>query len=312
MIYCRHTTYLYNVLSVLCCILENGGTVMQVFFIEAERVGINLLERRIPELSLLQVDQEVSVDWTTLNETHTAGWDIKSIVFPNQHLQLASKLRKQDAANFKTHWILKCCRRTAKLSHAPSIANLLAQYISLKGRPVREHEVRRWVILAISCMAASINMICSLNHHKNCTCGTLLTFSDSSTIYLSHREALQCCQWPECDPGPEPSCLAGKPGWSGWYLGGWPPESASLSPRTAPPEAPSNPHQHYTLRIVKISPLTGTNSSFNQKTLTQEHTQNVHSFLHNSVPRIQDGLPASHVHLEYVQGIPVQAFHTLQ
>lgn len=66
-------SYLYNVLSVLCCILENRSTVLQVFFIEAECVGIDLLERRVPELCLLQVDQKVSVDWTTLNETHTAG-----------------------------------------------------------------------------------------------------------------------------------------------------------------------------------------------------------------------------------------------
>ncbi len=45
---------------------------LQVFFIEAERSAIDLLERRIPELGLLQVDQEVSVDWPTLNETDTA------------------------------------------------------------------------------------------------------------------------------------------------------------------------------------------------------------------------------------------------
>lgn len=57
--------------------------------------------------------------------------------------------------------MLKCCRRTAKLSHAPSIANLLAQYTSLKGRPVREDEVIRWAVLAISGMAPkSINRIC--------------------------------------------------------------------------------------------------------------------------------------------------------
>lgn len=73
MIYCTHATYLYNVLSVLRCILENRATVLQVFFIEVKRVAVDLLERRIPELRLLQVDQEVSVDWTTLNETHTAG-----------------------------------------------------------------------------------------------------------------------------------------------------------------------------------------------------------------------------------------------
>lgn len=73
MIFYRHTTYLYNVLSVLCCILENRATVLQVFFIQAECVGIDLLESRVPKLRLLQVDQEVSVDWTTLNETHTEG-----------------------------------------------------------------------------------------------------------------------------------------------------------------------------------------------------------------------------------------------
>lgn len=67
------TTYLYDVLSVLRCILEDGVTVLQVFFIQAKCVGIELLERRIPKLHLLQVDQEVSVDWTTLDETHTAG-----------------------------------------------------------------------------------------------------------------------------------------------------------------------------------------------------------------------------------------------
>lgn len=76
MIYFVHRTYLYNVLSVLCCILEDTATVLQVFFIEAERVGIELLERHVSELRLLQVDQEVSVDWTTLNETHTAGLSI--------------------------------------------------------------------------------------------------------------------------------------------------------------------------------------------------------------------------------------------
>lgn len=45
---------------------------LQVFLIEGERVVIDLLETRIPELCLLQVDHEVSVDWATLNETYTA------------------------------------------------------------------------------------------------------------------------------------------------------------------------------------------------------------------------------------------------
>lgn len=49
--------------------------------------------------------------------------------------------------------MLKCCRRMAKLSHAPSTANLLAQYTSLKGRPVRDRSVS-----AISSMTASVNI----------------------------------------------------------------------------------------------------------------------------------------------------------
>lgn len=53
---------------------------LQVSLIEAERVGIDLLERCVPELCLLQVDQEVGVDWTTLNETHAVGRSIESAV----------------------------------------------------------------------------------------------------------------------------------------------------------------------------------------------------------------------------------------
>lgn len=75
------------------------------------------------------------------------------------------------------------------------------------------------------------------------------------------------------------------------------------------------PHQTHTsiahCDVVRTTPLTRTNYNLNRGALTQEHTQNVHSFLHNPVPRIQDGLMAGHVHLEYVQGVPVQAFHTL-
>lgn len=63
-------SYLYNVLSVLCCILENRATVLQVFLIKAECAAVDLLQRRIPELGLLQVDQKVGVDWATLDETH--------------------------------------------------------------------------------------------------------------------------------------------------------------------------------------------------------------------------------------------------
>ena len=68
-----HTAYLYNVLCVLCCILEYSGTVLQVFFIEAESLGVDLLlERCFAWLHLLQVIHEVCVDWTALNETHAA------------------------------------------------------------------------------------------------------------------------------------------------------------------------------------------------------------------------------------------------
>lgn len=41
------------------------------------------------------------------------------------------------------------------------------------------------------------------------------------------------------------------------------------------------------------------------------HTQNVQAFLHNPVPCIQNGLAVCHVHLENLQGIFVQTFHTL-
>lgn len=73
-------TYLYNVLCVLCGVLENGATVLQVCFIKAECLGINLLERRVAELRFLQVDQEVSVDWTTLNKTHSVGGRVVSLI----------------------------------------------------------------------------------------------------------------------------------------------------------------------------------------------------------------------------------------
>lgn len=54
-----------------------------------------------------------------------------------------------------------------------------------------------------------------------------------------------------------------------------------------------------------------TNGTVTQEKLTREHTQNVHSFLHDPVLCIQDGLHAGHIHLENVQGVLVQAFHTL-
>lgn len=65
--------YLHNVLRVLCSVLEHGAAVLQVFLIQAECVRVDLLQRRVPELRLLQVDQEVGVDRAALDETHTAG-----------------------------------------------------------------------------------------------------------------------------------------------------------------------------------------------------------------------------------------------
>lgn len=43
-----------------------------------------------------------------------------------------------------------------------------------------------------------------------------------------------------------------------------------------------------------------------------EHTQNVYSFLHNPRRRLQDGLLAGHVHLEYVQSVLVETFDAFQ
>lgn len=145
-----YKTYLYNILSVLRRVLENGAAVLQILFIKAERPLVHLLQTLIPELCSLQVDQEVSVDGAALDQTHAAEWSVGRVCF-NHSLIIAFLFFLLE--NFSTHWMLKCCRRTAKLSHAPSIANLLAQYTSLKGRPVREHEVIRWAVLAISSMA---------------------------------------------------------------------------------------------------------------------------------------------------------------
>lgn len=132
--------------------------------------------------------------------------------------------------------MLKCCRRMARLSHAPSTANLLAQYTSLKGRPAREQAV-----LAISSLAASINMY---SFHPSID-------KTASNTRGSHRGAPRCCRLPKCDPCTEPSCLAGKLGLSGWYRGDWPRALSSLTPKTAPPTVPSDPHQRCTLKAQR-------------------------------------------------------------
>lgn len=141
--------YLYNILSVLCRILENRAAVLQVLFVKAERLVVHLSEALVPQLGFLQVGQEVGVDGATLDEAHAA-----------EHCAILNKSffvfhRQEQRRNLETHWILKCCRRTARLSHAPSIANLLAQYTSLKGRPVGEHTAPQTpgVVLAISSRA---------------------------------------------------------------------------------------------------------------------------------------------------------------
>lgn len=64
--------YLYNILSVLCRILENRAAVLQELFVKAERVVVHLSEALVPQLGFLQVGQEVGVDGATLDEAHAA------------------------------------------------------------------------------------------------------------------------------------------------------------------------------------------------------------------------------------------------
>lgn len=64
--------YLYNILSVLCRILENRAAVLQELFVKAERVVVHLSEALVPQLGFLQVGQEVGVDGAALDEAHAA------------------------------------------------------------------------------------------------------------------------------------------------------------------------------------------------------------------------------------------------
>lgn len=104
-----------------------------------------------------------------------------------------------------------------------------------------------------------------------------------SNTHLSHREAPRCCQLPKCDPFPEPSCLARKLGLSGWYPGGWPRGLSSLTPKTAPLMAPSNPHQHCTLKAQRTMMFV---HELHFSSGISGHTQNVDPFLHNPRRRL--------------------------
>lgn len=94
---------------------------LQVFSIEAERLVVHLSQALVPQLGLLQVRQEVGVDGAALDEAHAAAhWTSLSQRTVVLHAQ-------EKHGSLEPHWILKWRRRTAKLSHAPSMANLLAQ-----------------------------------------------------------------------------------------------------------------------------------------------------------------------------------------
>lgn len=80
-----YATHLYDVFSVLSSVLENTAAVLQVFFIQTECLGVHLLERWIPKLRLLQVNQEVGVDWTTLNQSHTTDKTVYLLDYPEWH-----------------------------------------------------------------------------------------------------------------------------------------------------------------------------------------------------------------------------------
>lgn len=91
-VHCGYKTYLYNVFRVLCSILENVAAVLQVLLIQPQCLGINLLQRCVPKFRLLQVDQEVGVDWTALNETQTVGCSIETRERFVSHLPLGFTL----------------------------------------------------------------------------------------------------------------------------------------------------------------------------------------------------------------------------
>lgn len=80
-----YATHLYDVFGVLSSVLENTAAVLQVFFIQTQRLGIDLLERWILKLRLLQVNQEVGVDRTTLNQSHATGKNIHSLDYDGRH-----------------------------------------------------------------------------------------------------------------------------------------------------------------------------------------------------------------------------------
>lgn len=66
-------SHLHNILSVLGRILEDGAAVLQVLFVQAERLVVHLSETLVPQLGFLQVRQEVGVDGAALDEAHAAA-----------------------------------------------------------------------------------------------------------------------------------------------------------------------------------------------------------------------------------------------
>lgn len=185
----------------------------------------------------------------------------------------------------KTDWMLKCCRRMAKLSHAPSTANLLAQYTSLKGRPARDHRV-----LAISSIDVS-------NFHKKKTPIPLTVKPPGAAGHQNVTLAPSLHVWQEgLDglDGTEEIDLQDFPHWLHRLHLYWAHQThASVA--------------HWKRRGQRRS-----RNKLHSASGIAGRTQNVYPFLHNPRRRLQDGLPAGHVHLEYVQGVLVEPFNAFQ
>lgn len=160
---------------------------LKVFLIQTDSLLVQVLTN-ISDFCLLQVGQEISVDWATLNERHAADRSNsqQSPLSPEPGVHVKPLyIKGESCCNLKTDWMLKCCRRMAKLSHAPSIANLLAQYTSLKGSPEGDH--RGGIVLAISSMKASKNLSqFHPNHEKKTACRSCWhTVNSQMLVYLT-------------------------------------------------------------------------------------------------------------------------------
>lgn len=173
--------------------------------------------------------------------------------------------------------MLKCCRRMAKLSHAPSTANLLAQYTSLKGRPVPE---QKHVLFPSKSFHQSLIYLTvqppGAASYQN------VTLAPSLHVW---QESLDCLDGPqEIDLEDVPHCL------QRLHL--------QWSHQTHPSIAHwKHTEQHCSHTLHFSSGITGL-------------TQNIDPFLHNPHRRLLDGLLAGHIHLEYVQGVLVQPSNT--